>query len=125
MDFQPIFASATRKLQSLPNAPTNWHFFSISFDTQADTPTVLRNYANAYGYDSNRWTFLTASPETINTVTRNLGFKFQPQDGLFTHNFLTVVLDANGFWQAGWPIGGDTSDNLVQEITKAAWPDKR
>jgi protein SCO1/2 len=119
------FAAATRKLKSLPNAPTNWHFFSISFDTQADSPAVLRNYANAYGYDSNRWTFLTASPETINTITRNFGFNFQPQDGLFTHSFLTVVLDANGFWQAAWPIGGDTSDNLVQEIAKAASPDKR
>jgi protein SCO1/2 len=119
------FAAATRKLESLPNGPTNWHFFSISFDTQADSPAVLRNYASAYGYDSNRWTFLTASQATINTVTRNFGFKFEPQDGLFTHNFLTVVLDARGFWQAGWPIGGDTSDNLVQEIIKAASPDNR
>lgn len=118
------FAAATRKLTSLPNAPTNWHFFSISFDTQADTPAVLRNYANAYGYDSNRWSFLTASPETINTVTGNFGFKFEPQGGLFTHSFLTVVLDANGFWQAGWPIGGDTSDNLVQEIIKGAMEKK-
>ncbi len=118
------FTAATQKLKSLPNAPTNWHFFSISFDTRADTPEVLQNYAKAYGYDSNRLTFLTASPETITTITRNFGFTFQPDGGLFTHNFLNVVLDANGFWQAAWPIGGDTSDNLVQEIIKAASPNK-
>ena len=119
------FASATRKLESMPTAPTNWHFFSISFDTQADSPAVLRAYANAYGYDSNRWTFLAASPETISTVTGNFGFSFKPDDGIFAHNFLTVVLDANGFWHAAWPIGGDTSDNLVQEIIKAAMPEKK
>jgi protein SCO1/2 len=114
------FASASRKLESMPNAPTNWHFFSISFDTQADSPAVLRAYANAYGYNSNRWTFLTASPDTIDAITRNFGFNFKPDEGLFTHSFLTVVLDKNGFWQAAWPIGGDTSGNLVQEILKGA-----
>jgi protein SCO1/2 len=114
------FASATRKLEALPNAPTNWHFFSISFDTKVDSPAMLRAYARQYNYNSNRWTFLTASPETISTVTRNFGFNYKWDGGTFTHQFMTVVLDANGFWNAGWPIGGDTSDNLVEEMVKAA-----
>ncbi len=118
------FASATKKLQSLPDAPTNWHFFSISFDTQVDTPPVLRGYAKTYGYDSNRWSFVTSSQATIDEVARRFNFNFKKEGGTFTHHFFTVVLDANGDWHAGWPVGGDTSDNLVQEIVKAARPTK-
>ncbi len=119
------FVSATKKLEALPNSPTNWHFFSISFDTAADTPEVLRRYAKLYDYNSNRWTFLTAPPETIREVTRNFGFKYKWESGTFNHQFVTVVIDANGFTQAAWPIGGDTSDNLVGEIVKAATVKKR
>jgi protein SCO1 len=114
------FLTATRKLESLPNAPTNWHLFSISFDTQVDTPEVLRAYGNRYGYNSNRWSFLTASPQTISAVTRNFGFNFKREAGTFNHQFLTVVLNAQGYWHAAWPIGGDTSDMLVEELVKAA-----
>jgi len=32
------FVSATEKLKAMPNAPTNWHFLSISFDPEFDTP---------------------------------------------------------------------------------------
>ena len=117
------FTSATHKLLALPNAPTNWHFFSISFDPAMDTPAVLRGYAKAYGYDSNRWSFVTSSQATIDEVARRFGFNFKNEGGTFTHHFLTLVLDANGYWHAGWPVGGDTSDNLVQAIINAATPD--
>jgi len=86
----------------------------------ADTPGVLRAYAQGYGYNSNRWTFLTASPQTIAAVARNFGFNFKSEAGTFTHQFLTVVLDAQGYTQAGWPIGGDTSDMLVEQLIKGA-----
>ena len=37
------FQEASQKLESLPGAPTNWHFLSISFDPQFDTPAVLQS----------------------------------------------------------------------------------
>src|ERR1051326_118192 len=36
------FEEASAKLATLSTAPTNWHFLSISFDPQFDTPPVLR-----------------------------------------------------------------------------------
>lgn len=113
------FKGAVAKLNTMPNAPTNWHLFSISFDPEVDTPAVLRSYAVTYGYDSNRWSFLTAAPEDIREVTARFGFSVQRSAGGFDHNFLTVVLDAAGMMQGGWPIGGDTTDNLVEEILRA------
>jgi protein SCO1/2 len=116
------FVSATEKLKALPNAPTNWHFLSISFDPAFDTPAVLRGYGRMYGYDSNRWSFLTASAETIREVTERFGFNAQPSSAGFDHSFLTVVVNTNGFLQGMWPIGGDTTDNLVAEMLMAMAP---
>jgi len=114
------FLAASRKLESMPNGPTNWHLFSISFDTERDTPEMLRTYARGYGYNSNRWSFLTASAQTMGAVTRNFGFNYNKEGGTFNHQFLTIVLDAQGYTQGAWPIGGDTSDMLVEELIKAA-----
>ena len=36
------FQEASQKLAAMPNAPTNWHFLSISFDPDTDTPPVLK-----------------------------------------------------------------------------------
>jgi protein SCO1/2 len=116
------FAGATEKLKAMQGAPTNWHFLSISFDPAFDTPALLHSYGRMYGYDSNRWSFLTASPDTVKEVTARFGFNAQPSNAGFDHNFLTVVVNADGFLQGMWPIGGDTTDNLVAEMLKAMAP---
>jgi protein SCO1/2 len=114
------FVGATAKLKTMSSAPTNWHLFSISFDPEFDTPAVLRGYGRMYGYDSNRWSFLTASVEDMREITSRFGFSVQKSPAGFDHNFLTMVLDAQGYVRSAWPIGGDTTDNLVAEIVKAA-----
>jgi protein SCO1/2 len=114
------FVSATEKLKALPDAPTNWHFLSISFDPEFDTPAVLRGYGRTYGYDSNHWSFLTAAPEDIREITSRFGFTVDKSAAGFDHNFLTVVIDAAGRSRSAWPIGGDTSDHLVAEMLRAA-----
>src|SRR5205085_3486589 len=57
------FEEASQKLSALPGAPTNWHFLSVSFDTDFDTPAVLRAYAARYHYDPNHWSFVTGPRE--------------------------------------------------------------
>lgn len=114
------FASATQKLQARPDAPTNWHFFSMTFDAEHDTPGVLRGYAKTYGYDSNRWTLVTSSQPVLDAVTQGLGFNFRRQGTTFDHQFVTLVIDAAGYRHTTWPVGGDTSDILVEAIIQAA-----
>jgi protein SCO1/2 len=46
------FVEASAKLKSLPNAPTNWQLLAITFDTQFDTPEVLRAYGRQFTLDS-------------------------------------------------------------------------
>lgn len=114
------FVGASQKLRALPDAPTNWHFLAITFDPAFDTPDVLRNYAQHYQYDSNHWSFLTGDSNRIAELAQASGVHYEPDGAYFNHNFRTLVLDAAGQLQMNFPIGGDLSDALVEEILKAA-----
>lgn len=116
------FAEASRKLSALTNAPTNWHMFSVSFDSQFDTPPVLRAYAERYNYDSNHWSFLTGPPDRIAKLTKLFGFQFEPDGAFFKHEFRTAVIDTTGRLVRIYPFVGDISDFLVQDLLKAASP---
>jgi protein SCO1/2 len=113
------FAEASQKLATVPKGPTNWHLVSVSFDP-ADTPSVLRKYAQLYHYDSNHWSFVTGDAVDVRTLTHGFGLSVEPASGIFSHDFRTVIFDATGRLQNIYPFSGDTSEFLVQEILKAA-----
>jgi protein SCO1/2 len=114
------FQEASQKLGSLPGAPTNWHFLSISFDPQFDTPAVLQAYGDSYQYDPKHWSFLTGPPDKIAELARLSGVNYESDSGLINHNFRTLIVDGNGHVQTVFPISGDFSDSIVAEIIKAA-----
>jgi len=114
------FQEASQKLSALPQAPTNWHLLSISFDTRFDTPAVLSAYARQYHYDSNHWSFLTGPPDKIAELAELSDLKFDRDGALFNHGFRTLVIDAAGRLQMSYPIGGNLSDSLVADLLKAA-----
>lgn len=114
------FAEASGKLSALPHAPTNWHFLSVSFDPAFDTPGVLKAYAQRYHYDPAHWSFLTGPKDKIGELARLSNVEYEPDSGLFNHNFRTMIIDASGRLQMVFPIGGDLSDEIVSEVLKAA-----
>jgi len=114
------FQEALQKLQAMPHAPTNWHLLSVSFDTDFDTPPVLRAYAERYHYAPNHWSFLTGPAEQIRDLARQSDAQFDKDNGLFNHNFRTLIIDATGHLQMIFPTSGDLSDAIVSEILKAA-----
>jgi protein SCO1/2 len=114
------FEAAARKLQARPNAPTNWHFLSISFDPAFDTPPVLRAYGERYPHDPNRWSFLTGPADKIRELAAQADVQFEADNGLFNHNFRTLIIDAAGHLQMVFPTSGDLSETIVSEILKAA-----
>ncbi len=114
------FAEVSQKLAARANSPTNWHLLSISFDP-TDKPEVLRRYGELYQYDPKHWTFLTGDAAQIRSLTRGFGLSVTEESGLFLHDFRTAVFDANGRLQTMWPFGGNTTEMLLQELTKAAY----
>ncbi len=100
-DYCPLmnrnFAQTRKLLKSMPNAPKNWQFISISFDASFDRPEGLTSYGNFYrGNDSDRWLFASADSTTLARLAPPLGLMIMGQDATLSHNLRTVVMDAQG-----------------------------
>ena len=114
------FEEASRKLSAMPAGPTNWHFLSFSFDTEFDTPAVLQVYGERYHYDLKHWSFLTGPADKIAELARLSDVTFDQDGGFFNHNFRTLIIDTAGHMQMAFPISGNLSDAIAEEIRKAA-----
>jgi protein SCO1/2 len=114
------FQSASQKLEAMTNAPVNWHFISVSFDPEFDTPRILRSYGLLYRYDPAHWSFFTGPKDKIMELAEGAGVKVENQDGTINHNFRTLIVDASGRLQMIFPTSGDLSDQIVAEILKGA-----
>jgi protein SCO1/2 len=114
------FEEAQQKLESKPGAPANWHFLSVSFDTEFDTPAMLKAYGDSYQYDPRHWSFLTGPADKIGELARESGVNYQLDNGTINHNFRTLIIDTHGHLQMIFPTTGDLSDQIVAEILKAA-----
>jgi protein SCO1/2 len=114
------FELAARKLSTMPQAPTNWHFLSVTFDPEFDTPPVLKSYAEHYQYDPKHWSFLTGPPDKIRELAGQSDVSYTRDAGLMNHNFRTLIIDAVGHLQMVFPTSGDLSDAITSEILKAA-----
>jgi protein SCO1/2 len=114
------FQEASLKLAAMPDAPTNWHFLSVTFDPEFDSPAMLRAYGNSYQYDPAHWSFLTGPLEKIGALAEGSGVTFVPEAGTINHNFRTLIIDATGHLQMVFPTSGNLSDAIVGELIKAA-----
>ena len=114
------FQEAQQKLESLPGAPANWHLLSVSFDTEFDSPPMLKAYGNSYQYDPKHWSFLTGPADKIGELARQANVTYQYDAGTFNHDFRTLIIDAAGHLQMVFPTSGDLSGQIVAEIIKAA-----
>jgi len=115
------FAEAQQKLLKLPNAPTNWHLLTISFDPDFDKPAILKAYAERYKYDPVHSTFATGAMIDITALAEQVGMTFWRDDtGNISHNLRTIVVDASGRLRKIFTGNQWTSDELVEEILKAS-----
>lgn len=111
---------AYQALASDPNAPTNWHLFSISFDPTWDTPARLREYSKRYSPDDKKWDFVTGALIDIDAITEQFGLAIAYQNGNFDHKLRTVIVDKNGVIRQIL-IGNEWKpEELVEEIKKGA-----
>ena len=73
------------------------YFAAISVDPLADTPQVLKRYAQAHGADLESWAFLTGDPTRISDVAHRYGVFYKRQVGdEIDHTFLTSIIDQGG-----------------------------
>jgi protein SCO1/2 len=113
------FSQASQLLAAKTGLPGNWHFLSITFDPEFDSPALLKGYAQTYDYDPAHWSFLTGSPKVIAELARQSGVQYQLDAGTYNHNFRTLIIDTDGHLQMVFPTGGNLSELIAREMVKA------
>ena len=103
-------------------APTNWHFLSVTFDTEYDTPAVLKAHAQRYNYDPAHWSLLTGPPDKIAELAALNDVNFDRQERLLRSQLSHAHHRPAGALQMMFPITGDISDDIADEILKALAP---
>jgi protein SCO1/2 len=101
-DYCPLmsgnFAALHHALQSLPPSDSLPHLLTVSFDTDYDTPSVLREYAARYmkPVRFDRWKFATGTPEEIRSITGYFGLVYQKESNQIVHSLVTALIGPDG-----------------------------
>ena len=77
------------------------HFYSITIDPENDTVPVLREYAERFGIDGDKWKFLTGDKRQIDQLRDKFGVFGDPaeEQDLSNHNInLVLGNQATGHW---------------------------
>ena len=68
----------------------------VGFDTAVDTPDAMRFFGAKQGVSDQNWKLLSADPQTIKNLSRDLGFLYYPSSNGFDHLIQATVIDAGG-----------------------------
>jgi protein SCO1/2 len=119
------FKEVDALLKADPEGPENYRLLTVSFDSEHDTPEVMKAYGKQFGQSSKNWNLLTSpQQEDIKSLGEAVGLMFGKTDNaIYSHNLRTVVLDASGkitkiFTDESWK-----PEALVKELKSAenAW----
>lgn len=69
---------------------------TIGFDVANDTPDAMRGFAREQGVDIDGWRFLSATADSIDAISNDLGFIFFPTSRGFDHINQSTIIDRNG-----------------------------
>jgi protein SCO1/2 len=95
----PLTVAAMQQIrEAMPTAVREkTAFVLVSFDSEGDGPTVLRNYRAKYHLESAGWTLLNGPASDVRTLAMVLGVQYaQTGAGQFAHSNLISVLDPEG-----------------------------
>jgi protein SCO1/2 len=74
----------------------SFNVVTIGFDVAHDTPEAMGAFARRQGVDAHDWRFLSATPETIEQISKDLGFIFFPTARGFDHVNQSSVITKDG-----------------------------
>lgn len=130
-DFCPLmmknFAEAQATLAADAKLAARTHLLAVSFDTQHDTPAVLRAYGKRFQKTPPafaQWEFASGTEPAIRTLGVALGLDYLEETGSFTHNLRTAVIDPQGKLFRVYRGNDWTSAELVADLRSAAGADR-
>jgi protein SCO1/2 len=110
--------------QSLDRSGSQARLVTLTTDPEFDTPKVLRQYAERFNADTNRWVFLTGTKRQIASLaTTSLKLtglekaekERQSPEDLFIHSTIFVVVDKQGRLRGTFQTTGEGVDPAVSK----------
>jgi protein SCO1/2 len=92
------FSTIYRGLRSMSSPARKSHLLTVSFDTEHDTPAVLRKYAGRYMHPPSfqDWEFASGTPDEIKKITSYFGLSYQQDSGQIVHSLVTALIGPDG-----------------------------
>jgi protein SCO1/2 len=115
----PRITAQMHAVQTLLPPESNARLVTLTTDPDYDTPPVLKKYADRFGADFNRWTFLTGSKAQIAGLAADSlklsAVPVKPEDrlndaDLFIHTTIFVLVDKRARLRGIFETGGDGVD---------------
>ena len=108
----PQVTGTMARVQAELGERNNIHLVSFTVDPDRDSLADLREYADHFGADKDRWLFLTGSKEVIDPLCeKGFGLGLQREDGKeITHSTRLVLVDRHGH-KRGYFDGRTVDDN--------------
>ena len=72
------------------------HLLSITFDSEYDSPGILKQYGKSYDIEFDNFTFMTAKPLWVKDLMRYFGIITIEEDGTINHTMATLLIDQKG-----------------------------
>jgi len=76
--------------------PGTFRVATIGFNLPVDDPASMRAFARKYGIASPSWLFLTPEADTLDALTKDLGFRYEATSAGFDHLLQVSILDRDG-----------------------------
>jgi protein SCO1 len=74
----------------------SFEIVTVGFDAANDTPDAMRSFAKQQNIHADNWQFLSATPETIEKLSQDLGFQFFVSPRGYDHLIQLSVIDRGG-----------------------------
>ncbi len=101
-DYCPLtsrnFSEMHREFRDMPDSDRKPRLLTVSFDTDYDTPPVLRDYARRYmnPTDFGEWGFATGTPDEIREITGYFGLTYYRESDQIIHSLVTALIGPDG-----------------------------
>ena len=76
--------------------PGTFRVATIGFNLPFDDPAAMRAFGRKFGIASPNWLFLTPEASSVESLTRDLGFRYEATAAGFDHLLQVSILDGEG-----------------------------
>ncbi len=122
-DICPLLTAKFAQIQrALKTENRNDYFLiSITTDPEADTPQMLKTYAQRFGADFHTWAFLTGNKKDLSKVWNAFGVKVKKLGkGQIQHTGLTTMIDRQGIRRIDYFGDAWSEKEVLKEIAEPA-----